>query len=609
MALTQPWLAAAALTSLVVVAVLAWALTPRTVRAAGAPIAGADRLRALPRFRALAARKARLQLVQVVGLALASAGAVLAVARPLAPHDVPEQRTNRDVVLCLDVSGSMSEVDRQIVDAYLELAANLDGERIGFVAFDASAVTVFPLTDDASFITEQLTAAKEWLDGRVVPGTQIGEGTSLIGDGLASCVSRFDVPEQDRSRTIVLATDNQVAGRPLFSLDQAVGRAVDRGVLVHGIVPSDNTPSVTRQLTEALRRTGGEVLLLAPNTEVGAIETAVRSQEAKALAASPRARAVDLVWPAALLMGVGIVIAGAGRVAGRGRWAWRDGSLWRRLLVLVLAAAMALQARLGADDDRAAPPATLSVLLIVDRTTSMGAQDWNGTQPRIDGVAGDVQELVTRLGAARYAVITSDNVARVSAPWTTDASAVVSLASTMGWREESYGTGSDIAASADLARQVLAEEAAARPHAARFVVYLGDGEQTAKDAPGSFAGLRVLAEDALVFGYGTEAGGRMRQSPASDELVERHGEPQLSHIDEAALRRIAGELGGGYEHRTAPGPFAAALPAATAAVVEEGDSDALALGWILGLVALAPLGWELFATLRAWRSARREVRR
>ena len=41
MALTQPWLAAAALAVLVVLATLALTLTPRAVRAAGAPIAGA----------------------------------------------------------------------------------------------------------------------------------------------------------------------------------------------------------------------------------------------------------------------------------------------------------------------------------------------------------------------------------------------------------------------------------------------------------------------------------------------------------------------------------------------------------------------------------------
>ncbi|MFT3887457.1 MAG: VWA domain-containing protein [Arachnia sp.] len=599
MALTQPWAALAATMVLLLVGAIALVRRPAARRDAGAPISGADRLRSLPRFRALAARRARALLVQVAGLSLAATGALLAVARPVEPLSSAERTTNRDIVLCLDVSGSMAEVDRQVVDAYLALAQRLDGQRIAFVAFDASAVTVFPLTDDAAFITEQLTEAKGWLDGRVVPGTEIGEGTSLIGDGLTSCLSRFDVPEENRSRTVVLATDNQVAGRPLFTLDQAVGRAVERNALVYGIAPADNTPSVTRQLAEALRLTGGDVLSLGPASDVGAIEAAVTAQEARALVAAPRAHAADLVWPAALLMAAGIALTAVG---------WRLGSWWRRLLVLLLAAAMALLPR-PAPGAGAAPPTGLDVLLIIDRTTSMGATDWAGSRPRMDGVAADVAELVARLGPARYAAIASDNVARISAPWTTDASAIVSLARTVGWREEAYGSGSDIAASAGLAQQVLADDAAARPDATRLVVYLGDGEQTADDAPGSFAGLRGLADHALVLGYGTQAGATMRASPLTDGLVERDGQPQLSHIDESALRRVATELGGSYEHRASPGPFTAALPAPSPAVVRDEGLDAASFAWLLGLAALVPLGWELFGALRRWRAAREEVPR
>ena len=59
MALTQPWGALAALAALVVVAALALLTRGAVPPGAGAPIAGAERLRALPRFRALAARRSR----------------------------------------------------------------------------------------------------------------------------------------------------------------------------------------------------------------------------------------------------------------------------------------------------------------------------------------------------------------------------------------------------------------------------------------------------------------------------------------------------------------------------------------------------------------------
>lgn len=307
------------------------------------------------------------------------------------------------------------------------------------------------------------------------------------------------------------------------------------------------------------------------------------------------------------LLAVAAVATAGWLVVGLRSGGARDGSWWRRLAVLVLVAGMAVQPTLGAADREPEPPAPLDVLLVVDRTTSMGAEDYDGTRPRIEGVAADVEALVGALGAARYSVITSDNVARVAAPWTTDASAIVSLARTVGWRDEVYGSGSDIGAAAEVAREVLGAAAQAKPGTNRFVVYLGDGEQTADDAPGSFAGLRDLVDGALVLGYGTDEGGRMKQSPTSEEFVTRKGEPQLSRIDEAALRTIADELGGSYEHRTKPGPISSPLPAPSVAVIQSSQADSFSLAWVLALIALVPLGWELFRTAQAWRGARREV--
>ncbi|QXT63603.1 vWA domain-containing protein [Tessaracoccus palaemonis] len=318
MALTQPLAGLSALVLILAVAAASFLVATRRDRG-GAPVAGTGALRALPRFHQLARRRSRQLTVRALGLLLAAAGAALLVAQPVAASTASDERASRDIVLCLDVSGSMTEIDRGVIDAYLRLAADLDGERIALVLFDASAITVFPLTDDAAFITEQLTATRDRLDGRVLPGTQIGDGTSLVGDGLASCLQRFDVPEQNRSRTLVLATDNQVAGAPLFTLEQAVGLAVEQGVLVYGIVPADNTPKVTQALTQQLRSTGGDTLPLAADTDVTAITEAVEKQERTALAGPPRARGEALLWPGAVTMLVGATLAGAAWLAGRRR--------------------------------------------------------------------------------------------------------------------------------------------------------------------------------------------------------------------------------------------------------------------------------------------------
>lgn len=298
------------------------------------------------------------------------------------------------------------------------------------------------------------------------------------------------------------------------------------------------------------------------------------------------------------LVVVWTVLGARRRGLGTARW-------WRATLVLLMIGAITLQPVLG-EDDGVDPPAGLDVLLVIDRTTSMGAEDWDGERPRIEGVAHDVEQLVSELGAARWSVIAHDNLARVAMPWTTDSSAVLTMARTMGWREESHGTGSDVAVAAPLAEELLADVAAQRPDSKRLLVYFGDGEQTSPEPPTSFAPLQPYLDGALVLGYGTEEGGRMRQRPDVEDLVTRGGVPQLSHIDHDSLQRMADELGGTYEYRTAPNALASGLPAPAVAVVDETDPR-FPLSGLLALVALVPIGWDVFGTLRAWRLARREI--
>lgn len=289
------------------------------------------------------------------------------------------------------------------------------------------------------------------------------------------------------------------------------------------------------------------------------------------------------------------------------RRALRTRTWWAVAGLAALAGVTALQPALGASQPSEAPSG-LDVVLVIDRTTSMGAEDYAGSKPRIDGVAADVQRLVGELGPARYAVITSDNVAQLAVPWTTDASAVVSLAQTVGWREESYGNGSDIADAAPEAERLLQGSAAQRPDARRFFVYFGDGEQTSPEPPGSFAALRPYLSGGLVLGYGTTEGGKMRQSPYVDTLVTRDGEPQLSHLDESTLRELAQQVGGSYLHRDAPGAIPAQLPAPAPALLNDAADAPLTLGWLpaIGALAIVCVGW--FDRVAAAKQARRATR-
>lgn len=289
------------------------------------------------------------------------------------------------------------------------------------------------------------------------------------------------------------------------------------------------------------------------------------------------------------------------------RRALRSPSLWLRAVTLLLLAGVALHPRLGGDDS-SPPPSGADVVVLVDRTTSMAAQDYNGDRPRMAGVAEDVEALVASLPAARYTVVTSDNDAQIAAPWTTDTSAIITLAKTMGWREEGYGTGSDISAGVPLAQQLLRDSAAQRPEARRYLVYMGDGEQISEQEPRSFEPLRELVDDTLVLGYGTTEGGVMAMRPDTTELVTRDGVAQRSMLDEARLNAIASQLGGTYQHRESPGGLDGWAPLEGQASASDGYEPGVPVGWLLALAAALTLAVDAACTVRRARLARWEVR-
>lgn len=280
-------------------------------------------------------------------------------------------------------------------------------------------------------------------------------------------------------------------------------------------------------------------------------------------------------------------------------------AVWLRTGALLLLVAIGLQPAIAGSDDPPTPTAT-DVVLLIDRTTSMGATDYDGQRPRLAGVAEDVAALTTAMPSARYTVVVMDNDARIEVPWTTDTAAVVTYAETMGWREESFGIGSDISVGKPLAEELLQASAVSRPQARRFLLYLGDGEQTIEAAPASFDTLAPLLSGSKVLGYGTQQGGQMTLRAGSEELVQRDGVPQLSKIDESTLQGIADDLGGTYEQRTAPGGIDFWSDGAGAPTGETGTPD-YSLSWLLALAIAAVLAVDGWFTLVRARDARKEA--
>ena len=78
------------------------------------------------------------------------------VGRPARVAAEDEHSANRDIVLCLDVSGSTLPYDQQVIATYRTLISHFKGERIGLSIFNSTSRTVFPLTDDYSMAARQL---------------------------------------------------------------------------------------------------------------------------------------------------------------------------------------------------------------------------------------------------------------------------------------------------------------------------------------------------------------------------------------------------------------------------------------------------------------------
>ncbi|WP_235940763.1 vWA domain-containing protein [Paramicrobacterium fandaimingii] len=317
----MPLIWAGALVVTVIVALLI-----RSRRRAGTSavrVAHLNRVSMLPAFRRA---RSRMRIALAVGIAVTTIGIAASAAlssRIVTVHTVTPEVHNRDIVLCLDTSGSMTDYDIAILDTFIELADQFNGERIGLTIFNASAVTYFPLTTDYEYVTEQMTELRDNMDDpdtdyAYTDGTLLGDGSSLIGDGLASCTMRFDNLGEDRSRSIIFATDNFVAGQQLVSLPQAGKYAKDNGVVVYGLNPGDSTAKnyieeLATELKDTVESTGGEYFALSDPQAVPDIVTSIQKQEASAIDAPSyvvRSDQPDLplwiaFWSTIALLGIG----------------------------------------------------------------------------------------------------------------------------------------------------------------------------------------------------------------------------------------------------------------------------------------------------------------
>jgi len=300
--------------ALAVAAIVAVRLRRRSPRRgpADAPIANVSHAEASPTFRRLLRRYHTWVGVELASLSVLGLAATVLTMRPATEQRADRDVRNRDVMLCLDVSGSMIDLDAEVLATFAQVAAGLDGERIGLTIFNGSAVSVFPLTDDAEYIADTLAAAAIAIVENkqlFLEGTNEG-GSSLIGDGLASCTLRFDRPDDVRPRSIVFATDNMRAGTPIMSVREAGELAASNDIRVYGI-QADHAPDFAGdELREVAEATGGASF---PMTEAGTVDAVVDGIDA--MEAARLTIPADAVTEDDPARWIGLGLAGIGAMA------------------------------------------------------------------------------------------------------------------------------------------------------------------------------------------------------------------------------------------------------------------------------------------------------
>ncbi|TQK72524.1 VWA domain-containing protein [Nocardioides sp. SLBN-35] len=313
-----PWLALA-LGALVLLLLVLW-LRPwrRPSRAGASYVAHAARLQSLPRFHALVRRQVAFGACLTLAALVACTGAVVLAGRLQQRQTMSQEDRTRDIVLCLDASGSMAEVDTEVLREFRTIISGLRGERIGLTIWSGAAITVFPLTDDYTFVLEQLNAAeKAFASGDVysdeyavfTAGTVLDwDIQSQMGDGLASCVQRFDRNDEDRSRAVVLASDNEPIGAGIFSVPDAAAYAREKKVVVHGIAApaTAERPDAVQQFETAVTSTGGTFSMLGADGSAKAVIDAIAALDAKPIKRPPLVQVLDRPHLGTVIVGVGL---------------------------------------------------------------------------------------------------------------------------------------------------------------------------------------------------------------------------------------------------------------------------------------------------------------
>ncbi len=328
----------------------------------GIRAANTARIRNSKLYRSLNLRYVIVSVIMLVGLCGSIVASLFLAARPYRTDDVVSGVKKRDIILCLDVSYSLYDLNCELTDYLKNVVAELEGDRFGINIFNTSSVTYVPLTDDYDYILDRLDALhdyfimqKEYFEeyytvyetyDEIPPekfdrykeledkldyfeaGTLYDNyyrGSSLIGEGLGTALYSFPyLNNSERPRVIIMCTDNELNafGREVLNLSEASNYCKKNKVTVFGIFPSEdkfyqpeeyNYASCLNGFKNAVENTGGKFYIRTASQSVAEIVQDIQRQEAMLVKVVMTRQTIDLPRIPFIIM---IICLAIGSVAG-----------------------------------------------------------------------------------------------------------------------------------------------------------------------------------------------------------------------------------------------------------------------------------------------------
>ena len=236
----------------------------------------------LPGYKRKRATYIILNVIGFAGLIMSLLSCSYLMGRPSYNKEITTGVQRRDIYLCLDVSYSLYQLNYDFVDRLEEVVKGLEGDRVGISIFNTTTVQYMPMTDDMEFTADKLEKLKKYfiLQKQYVElyedmdsydlmnmseeemkqydnlknqlnayeaGTILNnyyKGSSLIGEGLASCLYNFpSLGDSERTRVIIMVTDNAQSNLmpPTVELPEACDLCKKNDVTVFGIFPPESS--------------------------------------------------------------------------------------------------------------------------------------------------------------------------------------------------------------------------------------------------------------------------------------------------------------------------------------------------------------------------------